>query len=82
MNIHNLDNHLIWCHICNEPRKYGIQTYFYGEDVRCLICDADNDKGAHLGFEWDIPQKWRNKEISHIEIFYNLFDIEKKERIY
>ncbi len=76
MNIYNLNEKLIFCHACNAPVKYGIDTYYYGDDLRCLIDNADKDKGAHLGFSRDIPKEWRNDE-SHILKFHPIHDIKK-----
>lgn len=58
MNIHNLKLQLIWCHVCLMPRRFGVETYFYDNDVRCLCCDDDKNKGAHLGYAHDIPKEW------------------------
>lgn len=60
MNIVSIPDKLIYCHICDKPVKYGEQTYGYGDDVRCLIDNDDKDKGAHLGYEYDIPKEWKN----------------------
>lgn len=78
MNIYNQQLKLIFCHICNQPVEYGIKTYNYGDEVRCLDDYDDGDKGALLGYDWDIPNEWRNKT-KHEDMYFEMFGIEEDE---
>lgn len=62
MNIVDIKEKLIFCHICKQPVEFGRDTYFFDRDVRCLIDDDDKNKGAHLGFEWDLPKEWMHSD--------------------
>ena len=46
------DYFIVHCHKCNRELELG-NLVKIGDNIICLFCNA------HLGFIWDIPEKYR-----------------------
>lgn len=61
MNL-SLDKKHVFCHICNEWKYIGIDTYILFDEngdnkydgIHCLKCDGNNELGALLGYRKDL----------------------------
>ncbi len=54
------ETHLVHCHYCHDWKRLKTDTYLHGEEIRCLKCDADDKKGALLGYTHDLPEIFHN----------------------